>query len=281
MKQFLILCSSVCLVLASCQTSEAPEKETGKKTEKSKDLEKTPVSLTEENNTKLITGTYAIIAGKGEDTSTSSISYAFYEDNGNLSIWQQAINNFIKKSLYRPEGSPVSKDPLTVKMIEKSMNEFKRYANRHNSEFEMTYSMTDDYVIDDQHKEFVTVTQVTSSYDGGAHGMYGTGYFQFDKRTGKELTLKDFVSDMKEFNRIAEKYFKKSQGIPTNVSVGSKDYSFDFWFENDQFACNDNFCFDGKSMHFMYMPYEITNYAEGTIEFSIPMNKIVHLLKLH
>ena len=141
--------------------------------------------------------------------------------------------------------------------------------------------MSDEYAIDDAHKDFVTLTAVTSSYEGGAHGMYGTAYYQFDKRTGKELALTDFVTDIKEFNRIAEKYFKKSQGIPANVSVGSKDHSFDFWFENDQFACNDNFYFDGKSMHFMYMPYEISNYAVGTIEFSIPMNKIEHLLKLH
>jgi hypothetical protein len=133
---------------------------------------------------KLIKGSYSIVAGKGEDTSTSSISYVFYEDKGNLSVWQQAINDFIKKSLYRAEGSPVSKDPLTVKMIEKSMNDFKRYANRHKNEYEMTYSTTDIYAIDDQHKEFATLTEVSSSYEGGAHGMDGTGYYQFDKRTG-------------------------------------------------------------------------------------------------
>lgn len=279
MRNLILKLIGACIILSSCQTSGEEKK--GKKQSTPMPKAEVKKELPAENEVKLIKGSYSILAGKGEDTSSSSISYVFYEDNGNLSSWQQAINNFIKKSLHRPEGTPVSKDPLTVKMIEKSMNDFKRYANRHKYEYEMTYSMTDEYVIDDQHKEFATLTQVTSSYEGGAHGMYGTGYFQFDKRTGKELTLKDFVSDLKEFNRIAEKYFKKSQGIPANVSVGSKDHSFDFWFENDQFACNDNFCFDGKSMHFMYMPYEISNYAEGTIEFSIPMNKIEHLLKLH
>ncbi|MEY3845638.1 MAG: hypothetical protein RL293_2060 [Bacteroidota bacterium] len=279
MRNLILTLIGACIILSSCQTSGEEKK--GKKQSTPMPKAEVKKELPAENEVKLIKGSYSILAGKGEDTSSSSISYVFYEDNGNLSSWQQAINNFIKKSLHRPEGTPVSKDPLTVKMIEKSMNDFKRYANRHKYEYEMTYSMTDEYVIDDQHKEFATLTQVTSSYEGGAHGMYGTGYFQFDKRTGKELTLKDFVSDLKEFNRIAEKYFKKSQGIPANVSVGSKDHSFDFWFENDQFACNDNFCFYGKSMHFMYMPYEISNYAEGTIEFSIPMNKIEHLLKLH
>ena len=279
MRNLILTLIGACIILYSCQTSGEEKK--AKKQSTPMPKAEVKKELPAENEVKLIQGSYSIVAGKSEDTSSSSISYVFYEDNGNLSSWQQAINNFIKKSIYRGEGTPVSKDPLTVKMIEKSMNDFKRYANRHKNEFEMTYSMTDEYVIDDQHTEFATLTQVTSSYEGGAHGMYGTGYFQFDKRTGKELTLKDFVTDLKEFNRIAEKYFKKSQGIPANVSVSSKDYSFDFWFENDQFACNDNFCFDGKSMHFMYMPYEISNYAEGTIEFSIPMNKIEHLLKLH
>jgi hypothetical protein len=279
MRNLILTLIGACIILSSCQTSGEEKK--AKKQSTPMPKAEVKKELPAENEVKLIKGSYSIVAGKGEDTSSSSISYVFYEDNGNLSSWQQAINNFIKKSIYRAEGTPVSKDPLTVKMIEKSMNDFKRYANRHKNEFEMTYSMTDEYVIDDQHTEFATLTQVTSSYEGGAHGMYGTGYFQFDKRTGKELTLKDFITDIKEFNRIAEKYFKKSQGIPANVSVGSKDHSFDFWFENDQFACNDNFCFDGKSMHFMYMPYEISNYAEGTIEFSIPMNKIEHLLKLH
>jgi len=279
MRKLFLTLIGACVILSSCQSS-SKEKKAAKqvtpipKTEVKKDL---PA----ESEAKLIKGSYSIVAGKGEDTSTSFISYVFYEDKGNLSVWQQAINDFIKKSLYRAEGSPVSKDPITVKMIEKSMNDFKRYANRHKYEYEMTYSMTDEYVIDESHKEFATLTEVSSSYEGGAHGMDGTGYYQFDKRTGKELTLKDFVSDIKEFNRIAEKYFKKSQGIPANVSVSSKDYSFDFWFENDQFACNDNFYFDEKSMHFLFVPYEITNYAAGEIEFSIPMNKIEHLLKLH
>jgi hypothetical protein len=279
MKNMTLVLFGACFSLFSCQTPAQNKKEAKQVTTSPKEAVKKEFPA--ENEAKLIKGSYSIVAGKGEDTSSSSISYVFYEDNGNLSSWQQAINNFIKKSIYRTEGTPVSKDPLTVKMIEKSMNDFKRYADRHKNQFEMTYSITDEYVIDDQHTEFATLTQVTSSYEGGAHGMYGTGYFQFDKRTGKRLTLKDFVSDLKEFNRIAEKYFKKSQGIPANVSVGSKDHSFDFWFENDQFTCNDNFYFDGKSIHFMYMPYEISNYAEGTIEFSIPMNKIEHLLKLY
>ena len=270
MKQLTFVLLGACLSLFSCQTPVQNNKEAKQVTTSPKEAVKK--ELPAENKAKLIKGSYTILAGKGEDVSPSIISYVFYEDKGQLNIWQAAINNFIKKSLFRKEGVPVSKDPLTVELIEKSMNDFKRYANRSKSEFEMTYSMSEEYSIDDSHHEFATLTEVSSSYEGGAHGMYGTGYYQFDKRTGKELTLKDFVTDIKEFNRIAEKYFKKSQGIPANVSVGSKDHSFDFWFENDQFACNDNFYFDGKSIHFMYMPYEISNYAVGTIEFSIPMN---------
>lgn len=279
MKNLTFVLLGACLSLFSCQTPATNEKEAKQVTTTTKEAVKKEFPV--ENEAKLIKGSYSIVAGKGEDTSTSFISYVFYEDKGQLNVWQIAINDFIKKSLFRKVGMPVSKDPLTVELIEKSMNDFKRYANRSKSEFEMTYSMSDEYVINDAHKEFATLTEVSSSYEGGAHGMYGTGYYQFDKRTGKELTLKDFVTDNKEFNRIAEKYFKKSQGIPANVSVSSKDHSFDFWFENDQFACNNNFYFDGKSMHFMFVPYEITNYAAGTIEFSIPLNKIEHLLKLH
>lgn len=279
MKNLTFVLLGACLSLFSCQTPATNEKEAKQVTTTPKEAVKKELPV--ENEAKLIKGSYSIVAGKGEDTSTSFISYVFYEDKGQLNVWQIAINDFIKKSLFRKEGMPVSKDPLTVELIEKSMNDFKRYANRSKSEFEMTYSMSDEYAINDAHKEFATLTEISSSYEGGAHGMYGTGYYQFDKRTGKELTLKDFVSDIKEFNRIAEKYFKKSQGIPANVSVSSKDHSFDFWFENDQFACNNNFYFDGKSMHFMFVPYEITNYAAGTIEFSIPLNKIEHLLKLH
>lgn len=279
MKNLTLVLLGACLSLFSCQTPVQNQKEVKPvPTIPNKALKK---ELPDENVAKLMKGSYSIVAGKGEDTSTSYISYVFYEDNGQLNVWQSAINDFIKKSLFRKEGVPVSKDPLTVKMIEKSMNDFKRYANRNNFEDEMTYSMSEEYVIDDAHKEFVTLTAISSSYEGGAHGNYGTGYYHFDKRSGKELTLTDFISDIKQFNRIAEKYFKKSQGIPANVSVSSKDYSFDFWFENDQFACNDNFSFDGKSMHFMYMPYEISNYAVGIIEFNIPLNKIDHLLKLY
>lgn len=279
MKNLTLVLMGACLSFFSCQTPIQNKKDAKHVATTPKEAVKKELSA--ENEAKLIQGSYSIVAGKGEDTSTSFISYVFYEDKGQLNVWQMAINDFIKKSLFRKEGVPVSKDPLTVKMIEKSMGIFKRWANSHKNEWEMTYSMTDEYAIDDAHKEFVTLTAVSSAYKGGAHGMYGTAHYHFDKRSGKELALTDFVTDTKEFNRIGEKYFKKSQGIPANVSVSSKDYSFDFWFDNDQFACNDNFSFDGKSIHFMYMPYEISNYAEGIIEFSIPMNKIEHLLKLY
>jgi len=280
MKKNSLIFASLALVLFACQTTEAPKQANKKSTSSPTKIESNKEVPTN-HAAKLIKGSYAIVAGKGQDTATSKISYVFYEDDGQLTLWQKAINDFIKKSLYRPEGTKVSSDPLSVNMIEKSMNDFKRYANRNHSTYEMTYTMSDAYTIDESHQDFVTLTSVTSFYEGGAHGDYGTGYFQIDKQTGKELKLTDFITDVKEFNRIAEKYFKKSQGIPSNVSVGSKDYSFDFWFENDQFACNDNFYLDENSIHFMYMPYEISNYAVGTIEFSVPLKKIEHLLKRH
>lgn len=277
MKQVLILCAGVCIAFASCQSSEKTEKAKEKNADKSRQKVIAPITASKKNEAKLITGTYAIIAGKGEDTARSSITYAFYEDNGSLNVWQKAINDHVKKGLYRPEGKPIPPEPLTVKLIEKSMNDFKRYANRNKNEFEMTYSSTDEYEIDTNHTDFVTLKSFTSYYDGGAHGMYGTGYTHFDKRTGKELNLSDFITDLRAFNRIAEKYFRKSRGLSPTEKFSDKDYSF----ADDQFACNDNFHFDEKNISFHYMPYEISTYAEGVIDFSIPLKKMEHLLKLH
>lgn len=104
----------------------------------------------------------------------------------------------------------------------------------------------------------VSVTDYSSSYYGGAHGMYGKAAMNFDTATGKRLNVSDVFADRQKLaDAILEKIlarhdreelFDPERKIAEIVADNSINWSLDF---------------DGATFYFN--PYHIAPYASGLI----------------
>jgi hypothetical protein len=189
-----------------------------------------------------------------------------------LAKWQIAINNFIRKGLHRTDGQAPYTAPLSAELIHQSLLAFKKEAQPYAEEG--IWNMTDTFQIDDHFASFACVKWYSSSFTGGAHGMYGLGYYYFDKASAKALGLKDLLRLDESLLKQAEGLFRKSVGIKANTPFENTEFSF-----GGPFYLPDNFKITAKEIRFIYNPYEVSNWANGVVEFSIPIAQIKPYLK--
>ena len=123
----------------------------------------------------------------------------------------------------------------------------------------------------------LTVEEFSYAFTGGAHGNYGTGYYNFNTKTGQSLGLGDIlVTNYQErLKGIVEPIFRKAY-----LEEGMKNYSeAGFYFEEDEFVLTDNFAITKDGLKFLYNPYEIGPYAMGQQEIIIPYNSLKTLIR--
>jgi hypothetical protein len=237
--------------------------------------------LSEQNQTKiasLIKGADSVLLSKKKvvdkwDKQWSVVTYEFYDESGpgKLVKWQQAINDYIRKCLYRPMDSKPYPGPLNKALIKRSLQAFKKDAFPDDI---TVWYLIDTFKINDQYTTFAALKHYNASSTGGAHGMYGMGYTYFDKATGKELHLKDFVRVDNQLLKLAESAFRKTVGIKAKTPFEDTDFSF-----GGKFYLPDNFELTAQGIRFTYNPYEISNWAEGMIEFTLTKGQIQPYLK--
>jgi hypothetical protein len=122
--------------------------------------------------------------------------------------------------------------------------------------------------------QHLTIGYDFSTYNGGAHGMYGSTYENYDLKSNKILTLKDIFKDGFEKMLDAElaKSVRKSFGLKPKQKLSPTLFE-------DTIAHNDNFILTEKSITFCYNPYEIASYAQGMVMLSIPLENLKTVLK--
>lgn len=266
------------LFLFACQHSSKDKKEKPKASTQEEVQEIKDKKAVPSETARLITGSDSILISKKKvveayDRQWSSVFYQFYNESKPLANWQRAVNNFIRKSLYRPNGQAVYAAPLTPELVRTSLLAFKKDAQRAYEE-SMVWGRVDSFIVNDQFETFVGIKYFSSEYTGGAHGSDGVGYYYFDKASAKELQLKDFINTKKELLRAAELVFRKKVGLKANTPFNETD----FWFSED-FYLSDNFEISDQGLTFFYNPYEISSYANGIIEFSLTRAQIAPYFK--
>jgi len=125
--------------------------------------------------------------------------------------------------------------------------------------------------------QIITIESFNYSYTGGAHGNYGTVFYNFDVATGKEIKLKNLLVDKFEptLKAIAGPIFKKAY-----LEEGMTKYSeAGFYFDNDVFTLTDNFAVTKEGLKFVYNPYEVAPYALGQQEIIIPYPLLKDLIR--
>lgn len=106
------------------------------------------------------------------------------------------------------------------------------------------------------------------AYEGGAHGNYGTRIFCYDVKNKTELRLKDLINaDSAVLQPILEKNFRQQMGLKPGIALNT------VLFEN-RLALTNNFYFTEKGVGFIYDPYEIASYAQGTINIFVPFSDL-------
>ncbi len=115
-----------------------------------------------------------------------------------------------------------------------------------------------------------------SSFEGGAHGNYGSGYYVYDLNSGSQYKLSDFFSDDTK-NVLTEKiveFFVKENELDKAedlLNVGFLDLK--------DIKVTENFYVNKDGVGFVYNPYEIACYANGTQTASFKWNEVSSLLK--
>lgn len=103
-----------------------------------------------------------------------------------------------------------------------------------------------------------------SSYEGGAHGMYGSSYKHYDLEREKTIELNDiFTGNYKPVLEAMLTKKAKEDGIPVYI---------------DKVYLSDNFYIHPQGISFIYQPYEIAPYAAGVIEITLSYSDIQKIL---
>jgi len=115
------------------------------------------------------------------------------------------------------------------------------------------------------------------SFTGGAHPNTFVTFRNFNLLDGEEIVLDQIIStdEQSELTKIAEAEFRKLKELTSDADLGQAG----FWFENNKFYLNDNFLITDSSLVFYYNNYEITAYAFGPTELTIPYSKIKPLIR--
>jgi hypothetical protein len=115
---------------------------------------------------------------------------------------------------------------------------------------------------------FVTIDKNFFSYTGGAHGFGGDLYYCMDVVNKKLLKLSDVLtSDSAQLQLVVEAAFRKARGL------SAKDSLNEILFEN-HLATTSNFYFTSTGIGFLYLPYEVASYAEGSFFVFVPYSDL-------
>jgi len=112
-----------------------------------------------------------------------------------------------------------------------------------------------------------TIKLYSDTYTGGAHGMHGIAYYNYDKYTGEELKLDDlFLSHSKKsLKMIAERHYRDIHGLSAYDDLTTKDD----WLVSD-FVLPGSIAITKDGLYLTYNPYEIKAYASGFTHFMLP-----------
>jgi hypothetical protein len=110
---------------------------------------------------------------------------------------------------------------------------------------------------------------------GGAHGVDGSGFHNFDALTGQKIVLTDLVKPgfEKRWAELGAAILRRQAGLKPDAKLTDCDL-----FE-DSLALNDNFFITPGGIGFSYNPYEIAAFARGIVEFTLPWKDIRDDLK--
>ncbi|MDO4178949.1 MAG: DUF4163 domain-containing protein [Phascolarctobacterium sp.] len=161
------------------------------------------------------------------------------------------------KTNYKYPRFTLESSKATQKINKFVNSEFKSLRKIHNQDHELVGGGMDYKVILDDEK-YLCFTLEPYDFHGGAHGMYYTGYYVFDKETGNRMKYYDFVPSI---NSDELRWGIKNGYLPVELEDGSQGEAP---FMDENTLVKENFRLNGDgSVSLVYGPYELDCYAAG------------------
>lgn len=119
---------------------------------------------------------------------------------------------------------------------------------------------------------------VYDDYEGGAHGVYASVFFTYQKDTQKQIKYQDiFKEDFDEqIAEIINTEVHEKHKIPKKVNLNAEGLDM---FLVEKMPITDNIYPTGKGVVFHYNIYEVLPYAAGDYEIMVPYEKLKPYLK--
>ena len=222
---------------------------------------------------KSFTKTYDSTAANAENYVHIKIDYVEFTEAA-TSVAKDSLNKIVENYINAPIFEQKTK---TLEELAQSLiNDYKKQKKEY-PDFPGGYELERGVEVQYGNDKLVCVKFNEYSYFGGAHPNSVMFYTNIDLQTGRTIKLEElFVDGYKdELNKIAEKYFRKERELKPEEDLEQAG----FWFNENEFAVNDNFAIEKSKLSFFFNDYEITSHAAGPTFIEIPFEELSSIIK--
>ncbi|MBB2144547.1 DUF3298 domain-containing protein [Pedobacter sp. LMG 31464] len=127
-----------------------------------------------------------------------------------------------------------------------------------------------------QTHNYIALQYINSDYSGGAHPNTSFSYLNYNPKTNTVIPLDSLIAanQREKLVSIGEAIFRKDEKLTATESLSGK-----YFFRDDKFHLPENFYVSNKGLVFLYNPYEIKPYSEGTTELIVPFSALKGIAK--
>lgn len=144
----------------------------------------------------------------------------------------------------------------------------------------MNFIMYDSTYVQTNKKHLMVIVTDWYSYTGGAHGIFGSAFYNFDTKKGELVQLEDLIKEEGKqlLPDLIEIAIREAYEVPSEQTLG--EFGF-FLGEDGQVPLPQTFYVGEEGIGFFYQPYEITPYVFGTVDVVVPYHMLKGYLKKH
>ena len=150
--------------------------------------------------------------------------------------------------------------------LKEAISQFDNQFTTFKDDFEesaLVWEATFDTEVTYQSSSIISIAVNSYLNTGGAHGNTNITFYNFDITTAKVIEMKNLITDVDAFTKIANEYFL--------METNNQDVEY---FFGEEFHLPDNLGFNEEGVILFYNVYEIASYATGITEFTIPFDEI-------
>lgn len=213
--------------------------------------------------------TFALKEGR-TDSLTVTMSVQCPEDGLKEKV-SHRIGERIKKAVYGDTYTVLHVNDGFESFSEHLASEYRRTNLDILENIDGPMNLSWEYITDGQftgtYKNYISYTVLLYTYTGGAHGMSITKAYVFDTKSGD-------VVDESEF--FKEDYMPQLSAM---LTAHAKDNSENMPLFVSEVEPNGNFEVSEDGITYIYNPYDIAPYSEGTILITVPWKELKPILK--